>query len=511
MASPIRGPPDGSMDQKSLTETLRTTTRPIHKRLNRLIMCRMPMALPPRASDPSIYATGLIHIAPIYMTFEALWQTVLTPPGGESDNSHQVGPAQGSDSRMHFCPISLEGFDKPALPLKLGLVLLKLALPGLRRTAALRSDLERLTGWSPNELDVELRRVVTSDGALRAFTTRIRETLEKRPHVLVSYAYIFYMALFAGGRIIRSTLESQVTSFWDMMPVSPAKTGMIAGGRDVDHTDATGDSVTGKTANETSHTCAFTSNPFTPVDFLRFDTPSDGEDLKEEFKRRLCDSESLLTENEKGDIIQEATVIFEEMLSVVQQLDELFEPDKPSNTVSVASGSSDATQESKITDRLRDSVVVTKERKERKGARRSGEAASDALPVLGEEEEGADAGGPSKAIRFCRDLEHVPAPVVDSPEKADFGPTLSSLDGADDEIGNATEKQGLLLEPQKQEPEAEGQEAEEGWSMRKMLPFFARVVIFATFTWLIVCLTAMLLGRSEPFRKGCPNLNPYSE
>lgn len=505
------------MDDESLVEALRSTTRPIHKRLNRLIMCRVPMALPPRASDPSIYATGLLYIAPIYMTFEALWQSILTPPGEGPDNASQAEARQGSDSSMHACPVSLEDFTKPAISLKLGLVLLKLAPPGLRRTSALRRDLQGLTGWSPTKLDAELRLVATSDGALRDFTTRIRDTLEKRPHVLVSYAYIFYMALFAGGRIIRSSLESQDTSFWDRVPVSPAMPGRFTSAQAPSDADSTQRSTVGKTSEESvskpAPSRSFVAESSTPVNFLRFDTASDGEHLKEEFKGRLRDSESLLTENEREDIIQEATVIFEEMLSVVEQLDHLFEPHKPSDAVGVASGSSGATQESKITDRLRDSVIVTKERKERNYARSSGEVLPGHLPVLGEQDdEGWDSGDSSKAIRFSKDLEHVPPAVVASPEKADSGPTISSLDGADDELGDATEKQGLLHNARKQSPEEEGEhEAEEGWSIRnKMLPFIARTVVIATFTWLVMCLTAIVIGRSEPFNQGCPNYNPYN-
>lgn len=509
MTPPARAVPGGDMDEMTLVETLRSTTRPIHKRLNRLIMCRMPMALPPRASDPSIYATGLLYIAPIYMTFEALWQSVLTPPGDGPDNPSKAEAPQGSDSAAHDCPVSLEAFTRPAITLKLGLALLKLAIPGLRRTPALRRDLERLTGWSPTELDAEIRRVVTSDGSLRDFTTRIRDTLEKRPHVLVSYAYVFYMALFAGGRIIRSTLESQDHSFWDGIPVTPVKPRMLASEQDPAGTGASRGPTAGRMPEEAvSRNWSSGAESSTPVNFLKFDTPSDGEDLKEEFKGRLRDSESLLTETEREDIIQEATVIFEEMLSVVEQLDLLFEPDKPSDAVAVASGSFDETQQSKITDKLRDSVVVTKERQKRKDARSNREV-PDQLPALGEQEdEDWDSEDSPKGIRFSKHLEHVPAAVVVSPEAAGSGPMISSLDGADDDLGGATEKDGLLRDTRKQDL---GHEAEEGWDIRnKTLRFFVRAVIVATFTWMVMLLTAMLLGRSEPFRKGCPNFNPYN-
>ncbi|MBE3050439.1 biliverdin-producing heme oxygenase [Candidatus Bathyarchaeota archaeon] len=421
----IKGIPDGGLDQKPLADALKATTGPIHKRLNRLIMCRMPLALPPRASDPSVYAMGLLHIAPIYMTFEALWQNILTPPGDPSDTSRQAASRKANDNGPRLGPVPLHNFNKPAVTLKLGLVLSKLFIPGLRRTAALRRDLETLTGWSTPELDAELRGVVAAGGALHDFITRIRKTLEQRPHVLVSYAYIFYMALFAGGRVIRSSLESQGASFWDKMPVSPAQPGMAArehGSSDGDLTPRA--SIPRKTSDKAHSTTApkgtRSSDSASPVDFLKFETPSDGEDLKEEFKGRLRDSESLLTEKQKVEIIQEASVIFEEMLSLVEQLDKLLEPDKPSDAVSVAGVSSDPAQEFNITGRVRDSVYVTKERQGRKGVQVDGGMPSEPLSILGEHEgEDGDAGGPARSIRFSEDLVHAPASVTASPGNVD--------------------------------------------------------------------------------------------
>lgn len=512
MAPSIRGVPDGGQEQDSLADALKTTTRPIHKRLNRLIMCRMPMTLPPRTSDPSIYATGLLHMAPIYITFEALWKNILTPPGDRSDRP------RGQDKDTHAGPVPMDDFNKPAITLKLGLVLSKLFMPGLRRTAALRRDLERLTGWSATELDAELRRVATAGGALHDFTTHIRKTLEQRPHVLVSYAYTFYMALFAGGQIIRSSLESQDASFWDKTPVSPAQPGMISGQQDASGGDLTRGPIPGKASDEAAPATALGSargsNSTWPVDFFRFETPTEGGNLKDEFKGRLRDSESLLTEKEKMEIIQEATVIFEQMLSVVGQLDGLFEPDKPIDAASVASASSDPGEESNITGRLRDSVIVTKERKGRKGIQVDG-GVPGALPVLGEDEdEDGDAVGSSRSIRFSEDLEHVPLPMATSPDKADSISMAPSLDGADDETPEVSEKQGLLQDVEKQGvqevEEVEDEQEDERWNIHSVLPFFAHLTALATFTWLVILMTAMLLGRSEPFKKGCPQFNPYS-
>lgn len=453
------------------------------------------------------------------MTFEALWEEILTLPGDEPDNSR----ANGEDKSAG--PIPLEDFKKPAIPLKLGLILSKLFIPGLRRTGPLRRDLEDLTGWSSIELDTEIRRLVTSDGALSEFTRRIRKSVEERPHVLISYGYILYMALFAGGRFIRSSLESQrfqSFTFHNGNSLMLNLSDPSCGEEGFTYRDINRNSTAVETPDETGsvYSHARLSAP-PPVNFLRFDTPSDGEELKNDFKGRLLDAECLLSENEKEEIIQEAAVIFEEMLSVVQQLDEHFDHEKPSDALSVAGGLFGSAQEAKLTDRLRDSVVVTKERKGKQDARVNGDVFAASLPVLGEERVSQDPEVLPRAIRFSNDPEHVSA-LAGNSEKVDSAPVASRLDGADDEADGDVEKQSLAQATEKlpllQGSERQGagqpeddEEVEEQWNQRRvLLPFLAKLTVIASFTWLVVCITAMLLGRSEPFRRGCPNFNPYN-
>ncbi|KAJ3481825.1 hypothetical protein NLG97_g7726 [Lecanicillium saksenae] len=71
-----------------LGEAIAASTRGIHARLNKSIISRLPLALPPRASDPSTYVTGLIHIAPIYLAFESLWNDFLEPGPEDGVDPH---------------------------------------------------------------------------------------------------------------------------------------------------------------------------------------------------------------------------------------------------------------------------------------------------------------------------------------------------------------------------------------------------------------------------------------
>ncbi|CAI4210436.1 unnamed protein product [Parascedosporium putredinis] len=271
--------------QKTVAESLRGATRTLHKELNRLIVSRLPLALPPQTVDPSVYASGILHIAPVYITFESLWLEINEGLANQIPATNTAGqtipqdpePLAGGGSTSSPLPGSgLPGSARVSETVKT--LLRNLYVPGLSRSEALKSDLRQLTGWSTEEVEEQLQHI-SSTGALQKFTAIIQQSIRDKPHVLVAYTYILYMALFAGGRFIRASLESAGDEFWDL-----------------------------------------------PLNFFHFNTPRDGEDIKEEFKQHLSDAESMLTRLEIDDMVHEAVVIFEEMHAVVHQLDERFTP-----------------------------------------------------------------------------------------------------------------------------------------------------------------------------------------
>ncbi|KFH46881.1 Heme-binding protein-like protein [Hapsidospora chrysogenum ATCC 11550] len=271
----------------SLAESIAAATKSAHAKLNRRILQRLPLALPPRASDPTLYLTGLLHIAPIYITFEVLWQDIL--------NSGTL--AEDADA-----PRMTNGASRDVLAM-----LQRIHLPDLLRSESLRADVAAMTGWPERVVEQHLATIGRRPGQLAEFLERIRSSVGTKPHVLLSYSYIFFMALFAGGRIIRARLHSAGHGFWDQT-VSP---------------------ITSTTRGEQEREpCVYNMRKqdafqVIPDRFLRFGTPSDGEDLKREFKKRLSESEAMLTAQQRRDIVQEAVCIFENMTRLMDQLDEV--------------------------------------------------------------------------------------------------------------------------------------------------------------------------------------------
>jgi heme oxygenase len=204
-------------------------------------------------------------------------------------------------------------------------ILCNLYFPGLVRSSRLRSDLRALTGWQESDVEDHLN-VVAESGRLGEFISHIKRSVDQNPHVVLAYAWVLYMAIFSGGRFIRATLEASGSAeFWASMS----------------DTDSPG-----------------TDAASPPLDFFRFNTAEDGEDLKLEFKRRLIESGSLLTSRERAAVVKEAISIFDNMILLVTQLDvvcgtDLVDDDPAGLSSRVSAAGS----------RLRDSVAITKERR----------------------------------------------------------------------------------------------------------------------------------------------------
>lgn len=352
-----------------LGDTINIATRPVHTKLNKLILLRLPLAIPPRADAPSVYTQGILHIAPLYISFESLWHAAL-----HAHESESAVPAT-NDSASNARPLPFRSRSANASPAqgprpspRIRTILDQLFIPGLLRSTRLRSDLRSLTGWSEAVLQSRLEDVAAA-GRLGEFVSHIRRSAEKRPHVLLAYAWVLYMALFSGGRFIRATLESTgAHGFW------------TAGG------DKRTVPVHG------------------PLDFFHFPTPQDGEDLKHEFKQRLAGLGALLTEEEREDIVREAICIFENLILIVNQLDDVCHT-KLSDLNSV--DASVLTPRS-ATSRIRDSVIVTRERSYRAAQRSQPE---EPASEPGSDPKESKSGSPTSLPDSDSDVESKPEPT----------------------------------------------------------------------------------------------------
>ncbi|KAK5630802.1 hypothetical protein RRF57_006517 [Xylaria bambusicola] len=324
---------------RTLSDSINVATRSVHTKLNKLVVSRLPLAQPPQADDASQYVSGLLHIAPIYITFELLWKTILKMPESlEMHNSEQDGPTDTSCE-----PDDVRPEDKPNAPrqslvdTRIETLLSDLYFDGLQRSGPLQQDLMSLTCWSDRTLSEQLKNASKSP-VLGDFLAHIETSVGKSPHVLLAYAWVLYMALFSGGRFIRASLENIYPAFW--IPASAQQpTSTTLGG--------------------------LTGEYILPLSFFRFNTHEDGEDLKREFKKRLLESEIYLTTPEREEIVEESRHIFEYMIRIIGELDDICGTDKEADEARLLSL------------RSRDSLVVQRERREQVMRKTTAETAAE--------------------------------------------------------------------------------------------------------------------------------------
>ncbi|KAF2014826.1 heme oxygenase-like protein [Aaosphaeria arxii CBS 175.79] len=269
--------------QTILSGEINTATRSLHTTLNRLITSRLPLALPPHASDPSLYATGLLHFAHVFFTFESLWADLTQAPSDD--------PTSPLLSFLLVNPYdSPELFSTPPSAEMLQF-LTTLRPKGLARSARLKNDLGFLTALHPTDLSVLLAQYPGEK--VEEYCAHIRKAVRHKPHVLVAYAWCYYMAVFSGGRWIRAQLVAGGDDFWQR----PTSDDNSAGGDEVAPLSERG------------------------LSLWYFDGPHDGENIKSDFKDRLAAAEELFSPSERIDVIEEAKTIFALSASLVDELD----------------------------------------------------------------------------------------------------------------------------------------------------------------------------------------------
>jgi len=214
-------------------------------------------------------------------------------------------------------------------------LLQNLQLPGLLRAERLRADISILSA-TPEERIEEQLSAISSKGKLAAFIAQSQRSIKTNPHVLLAYAWVLYMALFSGGRFLRASLQGAGGlggDFWtrDPSPVRPyAVTSSIRRQEARTEPNMPGPSEKVEEGAKYPRGLSRTRSDigfvkmFPGMQFFNFDGDKDGEDIKIDFKKRITESEDLLTEFEKDDIIAEAQTIFEFMVELVAELDHVM-------------------------------------------------------------------------------------------------------------------------------------------------------------------------------------------
>ncbi|KAF1815659.1 heme oxygenase-like protein [Eremomyces bilateralis CBS 781.70] len=306
-------------DAESFGAQINKATQSAHTKLNRLITSRLPLALPPHTSSPDLYANGILHFAHIFFTLEASIRDLLpSPTDGTRSPIHQarlkelledpwvniqtysdILAARSSQIEHAQTSPNLPPDDATSPPLKPNAVLLQMLshlLPvGLHRTPTLQADLAYLLNIQPIDLSVSLSAYPSP--AVQNICQRIRRVANEKPHVLLAYAWTFYLAIFSGGRWIRSQLVASGPGFW---------------GADFD----------GESHPETDEKpCAQETKG---LGLWCFEGGQDGEDIRAGFKSQFECIGNMLSEEQRVEVLEEAEVVFKACEDIVTELDTEF-------------------------------------------------------------------------------------------------------------------------------------------------------------------------------------------
>ena len=219
----------------------------------------------------------MAHLLPIYEAFEGPFRS-LAVPGGDDEGS-------GEEAAEEVVK-GLRG----------------LYARGLERGARLTGDVETVLRRSGRGVDPGRR------PRLEAFTERIRAAVPGRPHLLLAYTWVLYLALFSGGRYIRAGLRGAGAGFWHRGVEGGSEGGFLGTGL---AGEGRGGGVDG---------C---------LGFWTFEGEADGEDLKAGFKAGFAAVEGTLTEVEKEEVVREAVFIMQSMTGVVVEISEVVGTGNP--------------------------------------------------------------------------------------------------------------------------------------------------------------------------------------
>jgi len=228
----------------SLCQQINAATREGHDKINVMIMSRLSLGL----RDYKLYREGILSFAQVYKAFEDAWIAAISP---EATTEPRIKSAL---QNLYSLP--------------------------LLRTPQLVKDLEYFS-------DQRAHRLTQPMWPARAeYVLRIKRVLSQKPHLVIAYAHNYYMALFAGGKILKYQI-SQAKGFF------PRRGGM------------------------TEEECKDAG-----TNLFSFEVPKGKEDLlRSGFKDALADIQSTLTVEEKTEIIQESRAIFGNNEMLILELD----------------------------------------------------------------------------------------------------------------------------------------------------------------------------------------------
>lgn len=228
-------------DVGALANRINKATHAIHNQINNLISIKIIFAV----RDPRIYRQGIQSFYHVFRTFEECWQEAI---------------AENKDERITE-------------------ILKEVWTPAMVRTGPLEKDLLFYYDGAREKFETPIMQSQID------FVNHIKKSLREKPHLALAYGHTMYLALFAGGRILRSNIMRS-TGLFPQVPGLSTEEVALRG-----------------------------------TNLFRFDEIEDEEALRMGFKSRFeLSTRNTLTEQEKREIIDESMEIFQRNIVCVKEI-----------------------------------------------------------------------------------------------------------------------------------------------------------------------------------------------
>ncbi|KAF5095952.1 hypothetical protein DV451_004461 [Geotrichum candidum] len=154
-------------DVGALANRINKATHSAHNKINNLISMKMVFAL----RDPRIYRQGIQSFYHVFKTYEECWQE-------EMNKSIKEGAPEA----------------------RIQSILREVWTPALARTEPLRKDLNFYYDNDASKFEEPIMKEQIE------FVQHIQKQIREKPYLALAYGHTMYLALFAGGRILRSNI-----------------------------------------------------------------------------------------------------------------------------------------------------------------------------------------------------------------------------------------------------------------------------------------------------------------
>ena len=235
-----------STASKSLGDYINEATADQHASLEDIVMTHFRKSLSPAASTPLLYAKGLSYFLVI------------------------------------FCKLDLALSSNPVL-----------YDARLQRTPGLNADISHINEDFQEVGDKKPKFEVQEwTPELKDFNKSLGDRMHGKPHLLLAHAWVFYLAIFSGGRYMKASLDTSFQSAW-LPRLEDDEQRRI------------------------------------PDDYLQFWTfgssIEESEEIRSFFKKSFEEVAKTLSTEQREEIVVEAGIIMDRLAGIVQELEGLLE------------------------------------------------------------------------------------------------------------------------------------------------------------------------------------------